>query len=306
MAKLILILLLLPASGLNGTGVSFVVPNDALDQDGNDFSYFPFGVKRRYQQVYDASQFSAVPLGGGYIVEILFRADCSHCNGNCTESNMVANLSTTAKGPDQLSAVFDENLGTNNTRVFGPGQFLADDGCGFPCESSNPRAFEDPINLGAPFFYDPAKGNLLMELWLDGGDCGMFSNFASDAVTVAGDSVSRVYGLMDSTNAIGIDTTGLVTEFFVVVPSLTASVTTNAVVITWTAPQKLIFDFYCADTIGADSNWQVFNGQIDNFGYYHTVSLPTDSLGRARFFRLLCSNCEPIAPSNIPVRTNSP
>ncbi len=311
---LTLLTLLLPSSGVFGTWVNIVVPNDAENQEGNDFSYLPFyAINWRYQQVYDASQFSAIPLGGGYITDILFRADCSHCSGYCRFTNMVLYLSTTARGPDQLSAVFDENLGTNNTRVYGPGLFAFSDACAFnggPCHSSTPLAFDTLANgffdLDIPFFYDPAKGNLLMEVWAREPDCNNVGTIANDAVTVAGDSVSRVSGLLDSTTAALIDTTGVVTGFtFVPVPSLTVSLTTNAVVITWPVQPKN-FTLYWADKIVTNENWQLFGGQIGGNFLNHIVSLPSDSLDQARFFRLLCSTCEPTSQSNISVKTNSP
>src|SRR5213593_1187193 len=59
--------------------IFFEVPNGLLSTNGNDASRLPFGYLGpvRYQQVYDASQFSRVPPKGAFITRIFFRPACS-------------------------------------------------------------------------------------------------------------------------------------------------------------------------------------------------------------------------------------
>src|SRR5712671_2031129 len=96
--------------------VFIVVPNGAANVEGNEVGYDPFSAafvqQTRYQQVYHASEFSAVPRGGAYITGIQFRPDCIKNAGFAVLTNTQVNLSTTPKQPDQLSAAFDENIGT--------------------------------------------------------------------------------------------------------------------------------------------------------------------------------------------------
>jgi hypothetical protein len=119
-----------------------------------------------------------------------------------------------------------------------------------------------------------------------------------DAANVPGDSVSRVYAFpVDSTVATQIDSLGLVTGFeFEGIPSLSVSLVTNSVVITWPVQPKN-FLLYWADRLGTNDNFQLFGGQITANALYHEVILPADLFGPARYFRLLCSQCPPVNQS---------
>src|SRR5262245_23924365 len=72
-----------------------VVPNELENVEGNDGSRLPFGELGtvRYQQVYDASQFSRLPPGGAFLDRIFFRSDCN--NGLAVlVTNLQVNAST--------------------------------------------------------------------------------------------------------------------------------------------------------------------------------------------------------------------
>jgi len=278
--------------------VSIVVPNAAENVEGNGVGYDPFCAafvqQTRYQQVYQASQFSAAPAGG-YITAIQFRPDCMINRGSAVLTNTLVKLSTTPKQPDQLSAVFAENIGTNETTVYAPKTFGAG-ASGSAC----PAAFDDYLVLDSPFFYNPAQGNLLMEVRFNGASYSASFDFrlvfAFDAVNSTNDAVSRIFARSaDATVATQVDTVGLVTLFeFHPVPSLTNSLTTNAVVITWPV-QPTNFLLYWADRLATNDTFQLFGGEIGGGSLYHVVSLPIDTFGPTRFFRLLCSKCPPIS-----------
>ena len=65
----------------------------------------------RYQQVYDTSQFGAVPAGGAYITALAFRVDAGWSAFAATLPSVQINLSTTLKAPDGLSTTFANNVG---------------------------------------------------------------------------------------------------------------------------------------------------------------------------------------------------
>jgi hypothetical protein len=164
----------------------------------------------RYQQVYDASQFSQAP-NGGWITEIDFRVDSiAGYPFSATLRNLQINLSTTAKVPDGLSPIFGANIGSDDTLVFGPGQLAmssAFDGA--------PQAFDIKITLATPFLYNPTAGNLLLDVKNYEGADGL-PRFPPgfDAESITNDAISRIYA--DSVNAISatqVDTLGLVTQF---------------------------------------------------------------------------------------------
>src|SRR5688572_9876478 len=61
-----------------GQLMSFIVPNGLLHTNGNSIQNEPFNETingDNYQQVYGASEFSALTNGGGYIEWISFRTD---------------------------------------------------------------------------------------------------------------------------------------------------------------------------------------------------------------------------------------
>lgn len=78
--------------------------------------------------------------------------------------------------------------------------------------AGGPKAFDILINLTTAFLYNPASGNLLLEVQNFGG--GMTTQF--DSENMLGDPVSRVFtndvnGVNDATG--NTDKQGLVTEF---------------------------------------------------------------------------------------------
>ena len=129
------------------------------------------------------------------------------------------NLSTTTRQPDDLSPLFLSNLGADDTVVFARGSLSLSSAVIGPYQG--PKDFDVLINLQNPFIYDPAKGNLLLDVRnFQGGNLG----FSLDAEATDGDGVSRVLtngaipGGVDSpvgTTANTLSTLGLVTRFTV-------------------------------------------------------------------------------------------
>jgi hypothetical protein len=149
---------------VQATPIQFVVPNSLMNTNGNDASILPFGYlgQVRYQQVYDASQFSLVPPGGAFITRIFLSVDCSS-RKTWLVTNLQVNVSTTQKDPDTLSPVFAENVGSDDIVTFGPAAYAPSlAGCG--------NSFSSEIEVNVPFFYEPTKGNLLFDLRSSGID----------------------------------------------------------------------------------------------------------------------------------------
>jgi hypothetical protein len=188
----------------------------------NLYPLFPgAGTALEYQQVYAASQFAAFAPGGENITSIVFRvgADAAdrldHGVFSTTIPLIQFTLSTTAAAPDSLSSTFSANLGADATTVYG----LA--GVGSPLAISstgslqgNPSAFDITVPLTTPFHYDPAAGNLLLQVQNYSG-AATPTGIELDGTIATGDSVSRVMNLgsATATTATGMDSEGLVTEF---------------------------------------------------------------------------------------------
>jgi hypothetical protein len=212
---LCMLLAVLPEAARTQTNYFFLVaPNDLADAEGDDYSYEPWTYHSiRYQQVFDASQFTGLATSsGGWIRNLYFRLDSDLGHTVATVfSNLQINLSTTQRTPDGLSSVFSENTGVDESVVFGPRPLTAlvpyiEDG------RPQPFAFFD-IGI-EPYFYDPAGGNLLMDIRFSSSFGGF--NAPIDTSNVTGDSISSVWGAFDATSGT-LTTEGLVTRFQVAV-----------------------------------------------------------------------------------------
>src|SRR5580704_9366006 len=106
-------------------GGPLIVPNEWSTAQGDAGNLFPLFSSKpiRYQQVFDASQFSRLTPGGGLINRIAFRGHGPGVPFTGTVPQLQVNLSTTQKSPDGLSSTFADNVGPDDTRVFsGPFQ----------------------------------------------------------------------------------------------------------------------------------------------------------------------------------------
>src|SRR3989442_11662805 len=72
------------------------------------------GFGRPYE-IYDASQFSHIDPGGAYITEIFFRADSSIRTVGALVTNIQVNQSTTSQSVTNLSPVFANNVGRDES-----------------------------------------------------------------------------------------------------------------------------------------------------------------------------------------------
>lgn len=136
-----------------------VSPPAAVGVEG-DISVTPTPDPLRIQYLIPASDFSGLPESHRYIVSFNFRADHTQTQSvDWLAPHEQAWMSTTDKS--SLSAVFDENHGPDKTLVFDGTMTFPLLGAGL---AAGPRDFADGTPLHTPFYYDPAQGNLLLEL----------------------------------------------------------------------------------------------------------------------------------------------
>ena len=194
---------------------SVVVPNSATNTEGSGENAFPFDIgstgridTMRYQQLYDASQFSNFSAGG-FITQVIFRPDAFAGGAfSTTLPDIQINLSTTSVPDDGLSLTFANNIGPDETVVFsGPLPLSSAFSGGIP------KDFDIVINLTTPFFYDPSMGNLLLDVRNFGSGITTFF----DAALEHHDGTSRIStnskdGVNQTVANFG-DSEGLVTGF---------------------------------------------------------------------------------------------
>jgi hypothetical protein len=198
-----------------------VAPNELSGKQGDVGNLFPLFAAQpiRYQQVYASNQFTRLAAGGEQINSVAFRVHAPDVPFTGSVPQLQVNLSTTSRTPDNLSSVFSENVGTDDTQVFSGPLQVSSTGLHSP---DGPENFEIVITFSQPFLYDPSKGNLLLDIRnAQGGTETPPLDQELDASSAAGDGVSRVYNYGDAAapaagktgGADENDSLGLVTQF---------------------------------------------------------------------------------------------
>ncbi|HJZ58499.1 MAG TPA: FG-GAP-like repeat-containing protein, partial [Gemmataceae bacterium] len=204
------------AAGVLGTVASVstggsTVPNANATTEGDFSNSFPFNIgafgipSMRYQQIYAASQFSAA----GIIDAIRFRQDsATGPNGfGPVTLNLKVTLSYAARSPSNASAVFADNIGAGAVTVF-DGLTTISSG---PA-SGNARPFDIILDVANLFRYDPAQGDLLVDISMRNAP-SFFVAFDAVATNATG-ITTRIYQTdVNATTGQGPFVSGLVTWF---------------------------------------------------------------------------------------------
>ena len=272
----------------------FPVPNALLNTDGNTNSQLPFAVLGpvRHQQVYDASQFGKLPPGGAFLTLIALRADFTSIR-SWFATNLQVRVSTTSKGPDQLSPTFAENVGLDEIMVFSAAKWAPPATCVLSFIDGN------WMLLSVPFFYDPARGNLLVEVRHAGIDWAAnpapLYQSSLDAQSILGDPVSRAVAFSaNADTAEVLDSVGLATAFeFFPTPSLYVRSETNNVSLTWSTNPET-FRLQWSDAAASGAGWSDYSGPIEGGALWQEAVLPANSLSGRKFFRLFWNTPQPL------------
>jgi len=186
-------------------GDTIVVPLTDTAAEGN--SNLTTG-SVRIQQVSPSFAFSGFS-GPLKIVQIAFRPDgLGGVPFQTTNPNLQFNLSTTTLPENPFGALnltFDENIGTDDTIVrTGPATY----GTANIGPIGGPKLFDIVFPFSTPFIYDPARGNLLLDI----RSVGAFAPQNFDVDATQADGVSIIFGPLSS--PIGeFDASGFVTQF---------------------------------------------------------------------------------------------
>jgi hypothetical protein len=205
-------------AALSAGAQEIVVPAGFENIEGANNNSWPFTtnspISQRYQQVYGAGDFSAI-TGPHHVLEIRFRPNAN--SAAPAWSNTVTldmRMSTTQAAPDALSMTFADNVGPDETVVYS-GTATYSTMQATTSTGTGPMEFDVVITLQTPFVYDPALGNLLLEVRRDGAT--LTTSRFLDAHTAVGDSVSRVSTAAGGTSTSPVATLasslGLITKF---------------------------------------------------------------------------------------------
>jgi hypothetical protein len=276
------------ADGVDTTGLTthFLLSPDAFitvpsPRAAETFTVFPFLIRQtynfgptnytvsmRYQQVYSSNLFEGLDPSLVYLTSLTFFLESQLYPGSgfgWLVKNMQINLSTTPKGPSDLSTIFSQNVGADDTIVLGPRTN------GF--SGSTPDG-PMTVYLDRPFRYNPAHGNILMDVRItDQTGPFLYDMFFADLAAFNSPTglVSRVWSTnVTASAADGVDGTGLTTVFqFDGIPSLRSaflpvaygSGISNVIHIKWPS-QPSIFQLQRADQAALNQVWQSVTNQL--------------------------------------------
>jgi hypothetical protein len=169
-----------------------------LPPDPNTGNCAPFGCSYRgeYQQVYSASQFSGpITITNLEFFNTQYNSEAYSMNSGTWNIS----LSITSADWNTLSNTYANNIGPDNTLVFSGNLF-------------QPWAFGDTlsISLSTPFTYNPAMGNLLMDVTANATTPDGFLFISFDTNGANGDSLN---GNTFMGRVFCNSSSGLVTEF---------------------------------------------------------------------------------------------
>jgi hypothetical protein len=157
------LLLLAGAGSIQAAEIKIVSPSAYKDIEGEGNNADCCSPQFRYQQVFPAADFAALGNQPHWLVSWTGRPDESATSPgtNLFPDNEIR-LSTTQRGPSNLSLVFDDNVGPDVMQFYrGPLIQVTDGGTG-----PGPREFYNsdfPAGV-TPFLYDPSQGNLLFDV----------------------------------------------------------------------------------------------------------------------------------------------
>jgi hypothetical protein len=199
---------------------TLVVPGPAAGnaQGPAPFNYYGSSGSR-VQEIYASSFFAGAELIKGLSFRAYPGAAPSLFFGDSVDiSDVVIRLSTTAAGANESgslpSATFADNLESDATTVYSGALDLTTAATG-----TGPQPFDYTVSFSQPFSYNPADGDLLLDVTIPSGATVSGAGFGFltfDTVNTVDDGVYSVVNLSDGGATSGtLSTAGAITEFSV-------------------------------------------------------------------------------------------
>jgi hypothetical protein len=262
-----------------------VVPNSLATNDGNGTSTSASGSRSvRWLEIYDASQFGALS-GPSFLTKFAYRPDRILDQSGPRSWILRVYASTTSRAVAGLSTTFANNLGTNNTLVFDGTVNLKTGNLPGP---GNTRQFDYVFPFTTPFLYDPAAGNLVLSLQIEG------SGSAVTFDTVSGDpGTGLLYGFSPSTVTTG--TIGTVdphvTQFTFEPPPL-VTIRASQVEVCWNSVSNLTYQVQYRSDLTTNV-WTSLVDCVRSTGSTSCIVDPVVVGQPQRFYRVVLTNCVP-------------
>jgi hypothetical protein len=260
-----------------------VVPNELATNEGDSFAQTNDGPSGgvRNMWIFDASQFGALS-GPSLLTQFAERPDTIPDASGPRSPRVRIYASTTKRSVANLSTTFAENLGTNTTLVFDGTLILTTANLPGP---GNTRQFDILFSFTTPFLYDPAAGNLLLDLQISSG-----SGPSIRWDTVSGNpAAGAIFAVGSPTAATGEFTSPSVLQFTFESPPL-VTIRTSQVEVCWNSKSNVTYQVQYRSDLTAN----LWTPLVNCFRSTGSTSCITDPvvLGQPeRFYRVALTNC---------------
>jgi subtilisin family serine protease len=191
-----------------------VIPANLANVEGNAGNAWPFHIgafgqpSMRYQQIYSAGEFETA----GMIDTLRFRRNVGSAPFSATMDVQI-NLAYASTTVATASPVFADNIGADFVTVFDGLLNLSSTGTG------SPNPFDIVIDVANLFHYDPAQGDLLVEILMRSSPVTAFFDASAAPEQTSTTRIFSFPGNVDATTGVvGLTATtsipyGLVTQF---------------------------------------------------------------------------------------------
>jgi len=264
-----------------------VVPNTLATTDGDTNRTAAQGsVTIRVMQIVDASQFGALS-GPSFLTQLAHRPDRNPGPVGPRTATLRIYASTTSRSVAGMSPTFSQNIGTNNTLVFDGTAPLSTQNLPGP---GNIRQFDIVYPFTTAFLYDPAAGNLLLDVQTSSGSG---SALQWDAVTAnpADPFVRTVLAPGSPTAPTGTFADSPVHQFTFAAPAL-ATIRASQVEVCWNSQSNVTYQVQYR----SDLTTNLWTSLVDCVRSTNSTSCISDPIvvGQPqRFYRVLLTNCVP-------------
>ena len=258
-----------------------VVPNSLATNDGNGSATSIAGrASVRWLHIHDASQFGALS-GPSFLTKFAYRPDRTLDQSGPRSWTLRIYASTTSRSVAGLSTTFAEDLGTNNTLVFDGTVTVTTGNLPAP---GNTRQFDYVFPFTTPFLYDPAAGNLVLDLQIEANGSAVTFD------TVSGDpAIGRAFDGSSSTAATGILLYSHVTQFTFEPPPL-VTIRASQAEVCWNSISNLTYQVQYRSDLTTNL-WTSLGNCIRSTNSTSCVYDPIVVGQPQRFYRVVLTNC---------------
>jgi len=261
---------------------TIVVPNTMVANAGDTPISVPaVDATIRFMLMYDAAQFTDLS-GPSYLTQFAFRPSTSSSPGGPRQITFRLYASTTKRMVDEMSTKFSENTGNNRMLVFDGSLILSSENLAGPEDT---RQFDMITPLTTPFLYDPAAGNLVLDLQVarDGG-----LPIEYDGVT-ENPALRGLASFDNATAPSGEFVTPQITQFTFAAPPL-VTIRQSQVEICWNSKSNLTYQVQYRSELTTN----IWTSLVDCVRASASVTCLPDAitLGQPqRFYRVVSTNC---------------